>query len=311
MSSSTSDGDVTWTTGASHGSTPLLNADSAVTSLTINGNEHTLTAVGQGIGSLRAANGGTLNFNNMTIKDESVSYAESSWEHGYLEFGGKLNFTGVNFVNAIMITQDNGQQKNCEATFTGCSFNSNAANEYDIWVSQGDATFTNCEFTGYRGAKTHEAYGSEVGTLTFTQCKFKNLSKKPGLAVGTVNADTTVIFDTCTFDSVQAGDQSLYVLESDTAITDYNLIIKGTAMVDDVDAVVAKIGDRGFLTVEDAFATVKAWRDPRDPQGRHLHAAELRLRTSPSRATSTASCSSIPPRAIQRAAFPTAPRSRT
>lgn len=249
--------DVTWTTGAAHGSTPLLNANSAVSSLTINGNGHTLTAVGAGIGSLRAANDGTLSFNNMTIKDESKSYAESSWEHGYLEFGGKLNFTDVDFVNAIMLTQDNGQQKNCDATFTSCTFNSNNASEYDIWVSQGSATFNECEFTGYRGAKTHEAYGSEVDTLTFTKCNFKSLQKKPGLAVGAVNPNTTVIFDSCMFDGVQKGDQGLYVLESDTARTAYNLIIKGTANVDGVDAVVARIGERGFLTVEDAFATVK------------------------------------------------------
>ncbi|MBQ3387223.1 MAG: hypothetical protein IJG53_07865, partial [Eggerthellaceae bacterium] len=251
-------GNVTWTTGASHGSTPLLTADSACTSLTINGNGHTLTAVGQGIGSLRAANGGTLNFNNMTIKDESVSYAENSWEHGYLEFGGKLTFTNVDFVNAIMLTQDNGQQEHCDATFTNCSFNSNAANEYDIWVSQGDATFIDCEFTGYRGAKTHEAYGSEVGTLTFKQCSFENLSKKPGLAVGTVNADTTVIFDSCTFDNVQAGDQGLYILESDTNLADYNLEFYNSAKVDGVEALAARIGNRGYLTVEEGFAAVKA-----------------------------------------------------
>ncbi|MBQ1407454.1 MAG: right-handed parallel beta-helix repeat-containing protein, partial [Eubacterium sp.] len=250
--------DVTWTTGASHGSTPLLAVDSAVTKLTIKGNDNTLTAVGQGIGSLRAANDGTLSFENMTIKDESKSYAEGSWEHGYLEFAGKLNFKDVDFVNAIMLTQDNGQQKNCDATFTDCSFNSNAASEYDVWVSQGDATFNNCTFTGYRGAKTHEEYGSEVGTLTFNECKFENLTKKPGLAVGTVNADTTVIFNDCTFDNVQAGDQSLYVLESDTETTAYNLIIKGTAKVNGVDAVVARIGDRGFLTIDSAFAAYKA-----------------------------------------------------
>ena len=90
-------GNVEWTTGAAHGSTPFLSADAKVTELTINGNGYTITANGSGVGPIRLANGGKLIFNNVTIVDESKSYNESAWEFTYLEFEGNLEFNNCTF----------------------------------------------------------------------------------------------------------------------------------------------------------------------------------------------------------------------
>ena len=78
---------VSWTTGASHGSTPLIDATNTVTeTITIEGEgkNSVLVVDGAGVGSLRAANGAKLIVKNMTIVDNSVSYAEDAWELTYL-----------------------------------------------------------------------------------------------------------------------------------------------------------------------------------------------------------------------------------
>jgi len=213
-------GDLEWATGGAHGSTPLVGENDAVQNLVIDGNGNTLVATGDGVGPLRAANGGTLTFKNMTIKDESVSYNEGAWELGYLEFGGDLVFENVNFVNAIQLESDN-------AKFINCTFNSNKDSEYAVWVCSGNASFEGCTFTGTRGIKLHEAYGSEIDTVTVDDCTFKDLSKKPGMAIGDLNADTTVSITDSTFTNVQPGDQGLYIYETDTDVTTFNFTQSG------------------------------------------------------------------------------------
>lgn len=205
--------DVEWETGAEHGSTPLIPAESEVTKVTIDGKGiYTLTATGKGIGPIRAANGATLEFKNLTIADESESYAEGNWEHGYLEFAGKLAFDNCKFVNAIMIEGE-------MATFTDCSFNSNKTKEYAVWVNNGTTNFDNCTFEGPRGLKMHEAYGSEIGAVYVEECTFKNITEKPGIAIGTLNTNTTVMVENCEFINCQPGDQGNYMYETDTDLT--------------------------------------------------------------------------------------------
>ena len=51
---------------------------------------------------------------------------------------------------------------------------------------------------------------------------FYNISKKPGVAIGTVNADTTVIIKNSDFINCQPGDQNLYIYETDTAVDTFN-----------------------------------------------------------------------------------------
>lgn len=213
------EGDVYWETGAGIGSTPLLPEESLISEVVINGNGKTFTATGKGVGNIRLANGGKLTLNNMKIVDESVSYAENSWEYGYLEFGGVIRLEECDVVNAIMIS--------CEtAAFKSCSFNSHEDNQYAVWVDNGSAYFTDCTFKGARGLKTHEAYGSEVVKITVDGCTFDNLTKKPGMAIGDVNPETTIAIKNSFFFGCQPGDQGLYIYESDTDVTTFTFVLE-------------------------------------------------------------------------------------
>ena len=206
--------EMTWATGAGHGSTPWVSENAAVENLIVDAAGNTITATGSGVGAIRMANGGTLTIRNATIVDESVSYAENSWEFGYLEFAGNLVFENVEFVNAISLDGES-------AIFRNCTFNSNKDSEYAVWVSNGTAEFQNCTFSGARGIKAHEAYGSEVKSVLVNNCTFDNLTKKPGMAIGDVNADTSVIIKNSDFINCQAGDQGKFIYETDTDVTTF------------------------------------------------------------------------------------------
>ena len=217
-------GDVVWATGAGIGSTPWIPEGAKTEKLTINANGHKITATGSGVGAIRMANGGTLVINNAIIEDKSVSYAENNWEYGYLEFAGNLEFNNCEFVNAIMVEDG-------DATFTKCVFNSNKESEYDVWVTGNKAQFKNCDVNGYRGIKIHEAYGSEVEKVVINKCRFNYLSKKPGVAMGDLNADTKVVIMNSTFTNCQAGDQGLYIYETDTDVTTFDFTEENNTIV--------------------------------------------------------------------------------
>ncbi len=242
--------DVEWKTGAAHGSTPLIAENASVKNVTINGNGNTLTATGAGVGPIRMANGGTLTLKNIKIVDKSESYAEDSWEFGYLEFDGNLVFDNCEVVNAIMIEGEN-------AVFTNCSFNSNHSNEYAVWVGNGSAVFTNCIFTGHRGLKTHEAYGSEVTSIVVDKCFFGPMAKKPGIAIGTMNADTEITIKNSTFTNCQAGDQNLYIYETDTDISAFtfvnenNIVVNNAIVVTTADALVEALENENNVILMD------------------------------------------------------------
>ena len=209
--------DVDWVTGASHGSTPFIAEGSPISEVIINGNGKTFTATGAGVGSIRLANGGVLRFNNVNIVDESVSYAENAWEFTYLEFAGLLSFNGCTFNSGVQFQAEEGGS--LVATFEGCHFISNEESVYAAWVSDGVTSFEGCTFKGTRGLKIHEAYGSEVTRVEVDGCEFGPMSKKPGIAFGTLNAETTVIVENSLFIDCQAGDQGLYMYETDTDVT--------------------------------------------------------------------------------------------
>ena len=217
-------GDVTWVTGAGIGSTPLIPEGAITETLTINGNGHKVIATGSGVGQIRMANGGKLVFNNVKFVDESVSYAENSWEYGYLEFGGKLEFNNCQFVNAVMMSGDS-------AVFNECSLNSHKDNEYAVWVDNGNASFVMCAFKGPRAIKVHEAYGSEVGVVVVDNSTFTEIAKKPGMAIGDVNADTAITIQNSLFYNCQAGDQGLYIYETDTDVTTFNFTLSNNDVV--------------------------------------------------------------------------------
>ena len=221
--------DVTWATGAAIGSTPWIPEGAKVKVLTVNANGHKITATGNGVGQIRMANGGKLIINNAIIEDKSVSYAENSWEYGYLEFGGKLEFNECQFVNAVMMSGE-------EATFNKCSFNSHKDSEYGVWVDNGKAYFNECTVTGPRGIKTHEAYGSEVVEIIVDKCAFNNISKKPGMAIGTMNAETAITIKNSTFNNCQPGDQGLYIYETDTDVTTFTFVEQNNTISNTVTA---------------------------------------------------------------------------
>ncbi|MBQ4632580.1 MAG: right-handed parallel beta-helix repeat-containing protein [Prevotella sp.] len=212
----------TWETGGGHGSTPLL--EKASTVLTIQG-ENTdgstvLTATGAGVGALRSDKG-KLIFKDLTIVDKSVSYNESAWELTYLEFSGALEFDNVTFKGGIIISDSNKQVPDGSAIFNKCTFITEEASVYGAWVDNGSATFTECAFQGTRGLKMHEAYGSDVDEVIVDNCTFGPLSKKPGIAIGTIDATTVVTVKNSTFIGCQAGDQGKYIYETDTDVTTF------------------------------------------------------------------------------------------
>ena len=217
---------VSWTTGAGIGSTPLVDVANTVTeTVTIQGEGESsvLVVEGSGVGSLRAANGAKLIFKDMTILDKSVSYAEGAWEYTYLEFAGNLEFNNVTFQGGIALQKEN-DDVDLNATFNHCTFITEEDGVYGVWVSDGTSTFSNCKFQGTRGLKMHEDYGSEITSVTIDACEFGPLSKKPGVAIGDLNAETAVTIKNSSFIGCQAGDQGNYKYETDTDVNTFTFV---------------------------------------------------------------------------------------
>lgn len=231
-------GDVYWKTEGGIGSSPLLPAESLISKVIINGNNKTFTATGAGVGSIRLANGGLLEFNNVNIVDESVSYDESAWELRYLEFAGNLAFSECTFNSGVQF-ETQGDESVLSATFDRCRFITNEESVYAVWVCDGTTTFTGCKFEGTRGLKMHEDYGSVIASVTVDGCTFGPLSEKPGIAIGSIRepgtsytsggtytkpadaAVTSVTIKNSFFFGCQPGDQNLYMYESDTDVTTF------------------------------------------------------------------------------------------
>ena len=142
------------------------------------------------------------------------------------------------------------------AAFTNCSFNSNKDNEYAVWVNEGNTTFNGCTFTGARGLKVHEAYGSEVASVVVDGCTFGPLTKKPGIALGDLNAQTSVTIKNSTFDGCQAGDQKLYMYETDTDVTTFTFVTENNTVVPSGDEVIEQ--GEGVVMVATAAGFAKA-----------------------------------------------------
>ena len=232
--------DVDWVTEASHGSSPLLPAESPILKVAINGNGKTLTATGAGVGSIRLANRGVLEFKNVNIVDKSVSYNEGAWELTYLEFAGALRFEGCTFNSGIQLQSESDAL--LLATFQDCHFISNEANVYSAWVSDGIVGFNECTFKGTRGLKIHEDYGSEVVAVLIENCEFGPIAKKPGIAIGTLNADTEVYISDSKFIDCQAGDQGLYMYETDTDVNTFDFTRQNNTVISATEPVVQEDG---------------------------------------------------------------------
>ena len=191
----------------------------------------TFVVVGQG--GVKPEN--KLEFENVTIID-NTSYlserGETAWEFCYLEFEGDVQFTNCIFENTVLVEGSNAVFTNC--TFKGNSTNpANKANEYSLWISNGDVTLNGCSVTGYRGVKVHEAYGSDVSSVKIDNCTFKQISEKPGIAIGTVNKNSGIEISNSSFIDCQPGDQGNYIYETDTetpVISNTSVILNGKTL---------------------------------------------------------------------------------
>ena len=228
------------TSGLSKGT--ILGAQNAG-ELTIDGvNGAVLTATGQGVGAIQGAEGTTLVFKNLTIKDASNSAGSTADRRdGYLEFGGKLRFENCAFACAAYLCDD------ADAEFIDCSFDSGAENMYATWISDGSASFKNCEFTGWRAIKLYEGsdnkYTSvqshfDVENIVIDGCFFNGLKKKPGIAIDVFQGKETSItiknteFYGCQQWTKDSFEGLLSVYESDVDTSTITLIIENVTAND-------------------------------------------------------------------------------
>ena len=181
----------------------------------------------------------------MTILDKSESYNEGAWELTYLEFAGNLEFNNVIFKSGIQLQTENNETT-LNATFNNCTFITEEESVYGVWVSDGISTFSNCKFQGTRGLKMHEAYGSEITSVTIDACEFGPLSKKPGVAIGDLNAATAVTIKNSSFIGCQAGEQGKYIYETDTDVSTFTFVNSNNSVEED-PANVVKIGTKAEL----------------------------------------------------------------
>ena len=156
----------------------------------------TLTVIGDG-GGIAQANGGTLIFKNLTIKNETRAFEDNYYRPNYAEFGGKVRFENCTFDCSIQLRSD------AEAEFIGCEIRSIAIDQYSVWIADGSAKFDGCTFTGYRGLKVHEIAGMDVVNVSVENCVFDNLSKKPAIAIDIAQeiSTTTISFKNCEIDN--------------------------------------------------------------------------------------------------------------
>ena len=174
---------------------------------------------------------GTGTFSNMNLKNLKVvdetfytgENGENAWEFTYLEIGGNNTFENVDFTDGIMVEPE-------KSVFNGCTFrgHNNDSSEhgngtmYGVWVGPGDAeveaVFNGCDFVGTRGLKVHKNYSEKPFKVTVDGCTFKNLTEKPGIAIGTPVADSVLTVTNSAFINCAGGDQNLETFESDVAV---------------------------------------------------------------------------------------------
>ena len=233
-------------------------------------------AYGNGVRGVQSGPG-KLTFKNLTVYDDTRYNAEdgnNAWEFAYLEWKGNIDCENVTFADAIQPEGDESVQN-----FTNCKFiaDGNAkrdpakqSSEYAAWICAGKIRFTNCEFTGYRGAKIHEEYGTEVTSVHFDGCTFHDLSQKPGIAVGrllpagdsyttkttyTLSKTAVLSITNCTFENTQPGDQGNYKYETDSDLSriiftdENNTVVKYN---------VASVGGTEYSTLDAAIAAAEA-----------------------------------------------------
>lgn len=162
---------------------------------------------------------------NLSIVDETYygnQNGENAWEFTYLEFGGTTAFENVKFTDGAMFQGTSVTATNC--SFVGHNNDSSALGNktmYGAWVQKGDATFTGCTFTGTRGLKVADVYGTDgaASNVTVDSCTFGPLSEKPGVAINDANGkNDKITIKNSTFQGTQAGEQGNYIYETDDVV---------------------------------------------------------------------------------------------
>ena len=187
-----------------------------------------ITNVGDGHTNISATNpNAVISYEGLTLADttrytESKNSPYTDWEFSYSDYAGNFNFTDVVFERSPML--DANGTNAVSYNLTNCTFKQyeDEAKDlrYSVWVYSGaNATIKDCTFEGARGIKVHKNYEKEskAGKIVIDGNTFNSLSKKPGVAVGTItNLATTIEITNNTFVGNVPGDQGLYTYESDT-----------------------------------------------------------------------------------------------
>ena len=181
--------------------------------LTIYGNGYTLTVDGY----TWKGNTGVLTLDKVKVVDTESYDENGGWELTNLEIN-KVKATDCTFNNGLMISSN--------SEFTNCSFTESKSNQYAVWVSGGDVSFSDCTFQGARGLKVHNQYhdytNGYTGTISVDNCKFF-IESKPGVCFGTLQSSANVSITNSLFVCI-AGDQSKYIYETDTDITTFTFL---------------------------------------------------------------------------------------
>lgn len=191
--------------------------------IVIGENKNKVTITGNGVWGIEP-NGVAMTFKNIALYDDTRYEYENgndAWEFAYLELGGNMKFLDCDITDGVMASGDNATFINCNFIADGNAKRKTQSDEYNPWVSRGNATFKGCTFTGYRALKVHEQYGPIVGTVIVDGCTFKDVTKKPGVVLGTLASDVVVTiknsaFINCAEGSSSKADREPYIFESDT-----------------------------------------------------------------------------------------------
>ena len=191
--------------------------------IVIGENKNKVTITGSGVWGIEP-NGVAMTFKNIALYDDTryeYENGNNAWEFAYLELGGNMKFLDCDITDGVMASGNNATFINCNFVADGNAKRKTPSDEYNPWVANGNASFTGCTFTGYRAIKVHEQYGTKVGTVIVDGCTFKNVTKKPGVVLGTLASDVVVTIKNSTFINCAEGssskaDREPYIFESDT-----------------------------------------------------------------------------------------------
>lgn len=207
-----------------------------------------------------ASDSATLTFKDLTFSDDyagAISYITD-----YTAISGNVLFENCTFENGLRLKNGTNMK------FVGCDFYSKAADRYSVWIEDGTVALEACTFKGYRGIKIHEAPQTptdDVKTVAVSKCTFDYLSVKCGVAIGTVNAETSIVlkenqFIGChSWDTVGSLEGIDGIYESDTPVEDYTLTLEGNEVRGTVsniyykaviDGVLVDVFPNGYLTDE-------------------------------------------------------------